>query len=51
MRITVADIVGQVAHGAGVADILADYPSLEEEDIRQALGYAAWLTQEDVIPA
>src|SRR6266567_6973612 len=47
MRITVADIVGQVAHGAGVADILADYPSLEEEDIRQALGYAAWLTQED----
>jgi uncharacterized protein (DUF433 family) len=51
MRITVANVVGQVAHGASVADILAEHPGLEAEDVRQALSYAAWLTQEDVIPA
>jgi uncharacterized protein (DUF433 family) len=30
---------------------LQDYPDLEREDISQALTYAAWLTQEDVVPA
>jgi len=48
MRIPVSVIVGQVAHGATVDEILADYPDLEPDDIRQALGYAAWLTQEEV---
>jgi uncharacterized protein (DUF433 family) len=48
MRIPVSVIVGQVAYGATVDEILADYPDLEPEDIRQALGYAAWLTQEEV---
>jgi uncharacterized protein (DUF433 family) len=28
--------------------ILADYPDLKQEDIRQAMEYAAWLTQEEV---
>lgn len=48
MRIPVSVIVGQVAHGATIEEILADYPDLETEDIRQALEYAAWLTQEEV---
>lgn len=48
MRIPVSVIVGQVAHGATIEEILADYPDLEPEDIRQALEYAAWLTQEEV---
>jgi len=48
MRILVSVIVGQIAHGATVEEVLADYPDLEAEDIRQALGYAAWLTQEEV---
>jgi len=48
MRVPVSVIVGQVAHGATVEEILADYPDLEPEDIRQALEYAAWLTQEQV---
>lgn len=48
MRIPVSVIVGQVAHGATFDEILADYPDLEPEDIRQALEYAAWLTQEQV---
>jgi uncharacterized protein (DUF433 family) len=51
MRITVATIVGQVADGASTDEILAAYPDLEAEDVRQALAYAAWLTKEDVIPA
>jgi uncharacterized protein (DUF433 family) len=48
MRIPVSVIVGQVAHGAPFEEILAGYPDLEPEDIRQALEYAAWLTQEEV---
>jgi uncharacterized protein (DUF433 family) len=48
MRIPVSVIVGQVAHGAPVEEILEGYPDLEPEDIRQALEYAAWLTQEEV---
>jgi uncharacterized protein (DUF433 family) len=48
MRIPVSVIVGQFAHGASEEEILADYPELETEDIRQALEYAAWLAQEEV---
>jgi len=48
MRIPVSVIVGQIAHGATEQEILGDYPDLEPEDIRQALEYAAWLTQEEV---
>jgi len=48
MRIPVSVIVGQIAHGATVEEILRDYPDLEPEDIQQALEYAAWLTQEEV---
>lgn len=48
MRITVAVIVSQIAHGASFDDILAGYPDLDREDIRQAIEYAAWLAQERV---
>lgn len=48
MRIPVSVIVGQIAHGAVPNEILSDYPDLEPEDIREALEYAAWLTQEEV---
>jgi len=48
MRIPVSVIVGQIAHGATTEEILADYPDLEPEGVRQALGYAAWLAQEEV---
>jgi uncharacterized protein (DUF433 family) len=51
MRIPVSLIVSQVAHGASWDEVLQDYPDLEREDISQALTYAAWLTQEDVVPA
>jgi len=48
MRIPVSVIVGQIAHGASVKEILHGYPDLEREDIQQAIEYAAWLTQEQV---
>jgi uncharacterized protein (DUF433 family) len=51
MRIPVSVIVGQIAHGASTEEVIKDYPDLEAADIRQALEYAAWLTQEQVNPA
>jgi len=51
LRVTVGLIVSLIADGSSWDEILNDYPYLEAEDIRQALGYAAWLTREDVIPA
>jgi uncharacterized protein (DUF433 family) len=51
MRIPVSVIVGQLAHGATVDEILGDYPDLEKADVQQALEYAAWLAQEQVVPA
>ena len=41
LRIPVATVVGMVAEGMGEADILAAYPDLEHQDIREALQYAA----------
>ena len=48
MRIPVSVIVGQIAHGAPFQEILENHPDLEQEDIQQAIEYAAWLTQEEV---
>lgn len=41
-------IMRQIAHGATFEEILEGYPDLEEEDIQQAIEYAAWLTEEEV---
>jgi uncharacterized protein (DUF433 family) len=40
-RITVADILEYLAGGMSHEEILADFPSLEEGDIRAALAFAA----------
>ena len=45
MRVTVGMIVEALAAGRTVAELLADFPYLEEEDIREALGFAARLAQ------
>jgi uncharacterized protein (DUF433 family) len=50
VRVTVGTIVGLVAAGHSSAEILAAYPYLEEEDIRQALAYAAWRVEEIELP-
>ena len=48
MRLTVSLILNLVANGVSEREIIADYPYLESQDIRQALGYAAWLAEESV---
>jgi uncharacterized protein (DUF433 family) len=50
MRVTVAMIVGLAAAGHSHTEILNAYPYLEEEDIRQALAYAAWRVEEIEVP-
>ena len=45
-RVTVGMIVGQIGAGVTIAELLADYPYLEREDVLQALQYAAWLAEE-----
>ena len=50
MRVTVGTLVGLVASGRSNSQILAAYPYLEEEDIRQALAYAAWRVEEIEVP-
>jgi uncharacterized protein (DUF433 family) len=50
MRVTVSLILNLVANGMSTEEIIETYPYLEQEDIRQALQYAAWLTEETVHP-
>ncbi len=45
-RVTVSAVLGQLAGGAGIDELLADYPYLEREDILAALEYAAGAAQE-----
>lgn len=41
LRITVYDVLGWMASGMSVQEILADYPELEAEDILACLAFAA----------
>jgi uncharacterized protein (DUF433 family) len=41
MRITVGDILGWLASGMTIHEIIDDFPELEENDIYAALSYAA----------
>jgi len=50
MRITVGTVVGLVASGYSNTDILKAYPYLEADDIREALAYAAWRSEEVELP-
>lgn len=49
-RVTVGTVVGLVASGKAFTEILDHYPYLNDEDIRQALSYAAWRVEEIEIP-
>ena len=46
MRISVSLVVNLVANGMTTQEIMDEYPDLEPEDIRQALQYAAWTTED-----
>ena len=50
-RITVGMILMQISEGATSDELLTEYPHLTEEDIAEALRYAAWAigTKEDLV--
>jgi uncharacterized protein (DUF433 family) len=43
MRVTVGMVVEALSAGQSIADVLQDFPYLEEADVREALAYAAEL--------
>ena len=51
MRMPVASILSYLSSGMNEDTILEAWPELEREDIRQALGYAAWAMEERVVIA
>jgi uncharacterized protein (DUF433 family) len=50
LRISVATVVGLVADGYSDSEILRLYPDLQEEDIREALRFAAETVRERELP-
>lgn len=50
LRIPVATVVGMVSDGMSHEEILAAYPDLEAEDVREALRYAAEAVRERQLP-
>jgi uncharacterized protein (DUF433 family) len=50
LRVTVGTIIGLFAAGYKESEILSHYPYLELEDLRQALSYAAWRSEEIELP-
>lgn len=50
LRITVAHVVNLIANGMTPAQVIEDLSDLDEEDIRQALAYAAALARDELHP-
>jgi len=49
-RVTVGTVTGLLASGAEIPEILELYPYLTIEDVRAALSYATWRSEEREIP-
>jgi len=49
-RVTVSTVVGQLAAGRTIEQVLADYPYLERDDVYAALEYAAAAVSERSLP-
>jgi uncharacterized protein (DUF433 family) len=49
-RIPVATVLGMIADGMSLEDILGEYPQLTQEDIHDALRYAAAAVDERELP-
>ena len=47
-RVTIKTVLASLAEGASVEDILADYPTLTEEDVRAVIAFAALSAEEDL---
>jgi uncharacterized protein (DUF433 family) len=50
MRITVGTLVGLMASGKTIDEVLAAYPYIERQDVLEALTYAAWRAEEKELP-
>jgi uncharacterized protein (DUF433 family) len=50
LRLTVRRVVQAVAAYSDRAELLREYPELEDEDIRQALAYAAAMLDDKALP-
>ncbi len=49
-RIPVATLIGLVAEGVTTGEILADYPQLTADDVREALQFAAAAVDQGTLP-
>ena len=50
MRVTVGTLVGLMASGKTIDEVLAAYPYIERQDLLEALTYAAWRAEEKELP-
>ena len=50
LRVTVGTVVGLLASGYTSEEILKMYPYLQAEDVKEALAYAAWRSEEIDVP-
>jgi uncharacterized protein (DUF433 family) len=50
LRIPVATVVGMIAEGMTVEEIISAYPDLEREDVSEALLFAAEAVRERELP-
>ena len=41
-RVTVGMILTQIGNGKAIVDLLNEYPYLSEDDVMEAIKYAAW---------
>jgi uncharacterized protein (DUF433 family) len=48
-RVTVGTILGQLAVGHTIEEVLRDYPYIQREDVLAALQFAAWRAQEEEV--
>jgi len=49
-RVTVSMVLGQLAAGVSIDELLEDYPYLQREDVLIALEYAAAIVNERELP-
>jgi len=49
-RIPVHQIIGMLANGDTIEELLQEYPSIKRDDILAALNYAASLAEEQITP-
>lgn len=49
-RVTLRTVLASLAEGATIAEILEDFPTLTEEDIRAVIAFAAASAEEDLPP-